>query len=523
MQRKAFTLVELIVVITILAILWTIAFISLQWYSRDARDSTRISDLSKIKTSIELFHLNSWKYPDVSNPNYVTFSWVVAWTQWDFWNSTLKSVTSLDRVPKDPFSLKEYTYSITNTKQEFQLAWIMEGWDIWYLKNYVNAADKTAKLKIIWNYNWKVLKVSTGSYDYVLAVPSIITSTGFTIESIAQNDTFAYDWYKNLPVSYSDTSFDLLWDDGIDIVDDSNIVLFEGSVSDLSDSNLWWTALRANLISNIQEAYTWTILSNVAEISEILVAENNNVEFLASTLINNNLWWSIDINNISNTAFNSLDLCWETAWEVLYWTIWWWPESITCSNDIIVCSWTTWSWVIIDSCNAWANTTWTWFSSHWELFQWWNSAWVKLATTSSVRPSISSIDSSYSNEQFITGYSSWNATTNSNIWWDDTDTNEARRWPCDSWYHIPTRDEWINLFTFMQYPDYWDMSEKLLLPLAWERDRNTWALGYQNIEWYYWTSSAPSYGLALNFYWNWQVGFLYLHWATWYSVRCFKN
>jgi len=34
MNKKAFTLVELIVVITILAILWTIAFISLQGYSR---------------------------------------------------------------------------------------------------------------------------------------------------------------------------------------------------------------------------------------------------------------------------------------------------------------------------------------------------------------------------------------------------------------------------------------------------------------------------------------------------------
>jgi len=59
-NKQAFTLVELIVVITILAILWTIAFISLAWYSQDARDSTRISDLSTMKTSLELFHLNAW-------------------------------------------------------------------------------------------------------------------------------------------------------------------------------------------------------------------------------------------------------------------------------------------------------------------------------------------------------------------------------------------------------------------------------------------------------------------------------
>ena len=46
--KRAFTLVELIVVITILAILWTIAFISLQWYSKDARDSTRITDIGNL-------------------------------------------------------------------------------------------------------------------------------------------------------------------------------------------------------------------------------------------------------------------------------------------------------------------------------------------------------------------------------------------------------------------------------------------------------------------------------------------
>ena len=57
--KKWFTLVELIVVITILAILGTIAFISLQGYSADARNSKRVSDLGSIGSAISV-KLTQW-------------------------------------------------------------------------------------------------------------------------------------------------------------------------------------------------------------------------------------------------------------------------------------------------------------------------------------------------------------------------------------------------------------------------------------------------------------------------------
>jgi len=155
-NKQAFTLVELIVVILILVILWTIAFISLQWYSKDARDSTRLSNMSAIKTSLELFHIDAWKYPDPTEAQPVTFSWWLAWYQWIFGNSTFINVDKLNSIPKDPLTDKEYSYSVLNTKQEFELSWILE-WDEYWL-NELNtetyAAEKTAKAMIRWTYNW---------------------------------------------------------------------------------------------------------------------------------------------------------------------------------------------------------------------------------------------------------------------------------------------------------------------------------------------------------------------------------
>jgi len=127
-QKLGFTLVELIVVITILAILWTIAFISLQWYSTSARDSARISDISRIKTSLELFKIEWAKYPEPTNPVSIMYNSQEAWTQWDFWQTTFSNVDKLDRIPVDPTTNEPYIYSVTNTRKEFELLWMLE-WD----------------------------------------------------------------------------------------------------------------------------------------------------------------------------------------------------------------------------------------------------------------------------------------------------------------------------------------------------------------------------------------------------------
>jgi len=80
-QIKAFTLVELIVLIVILSILSTIWFMSFQWYISDARDSNRITNLKDIQTALNISYTKNQIYP---NPDkYIDVVWVSK--QWYIW------------------------------------------------------------------------------------------------------------------------------------------------------------------------------------------------------------------------------------------------------------------------------------------------------------------------------------------------------------------------------------------------------------------------------------------------------
>ena len=81
-QQTWFTLVELIVVITILAILGTIAFISLQWYSQDSKNTKVSSDLRTLISAIETASTenNDFSIIDLVRDAWTYGSWVTAWT-----------------------------------------------------------------------------------------------------------------------------------------------------------------------------------------------------------------------------------------------------------------------------------------------------------------------------------------------------------------------------------------------------------------------------------------------------------
>jgi prepilin-type N-terminal cleavage/methylation domain-containing protein len=132
--KKAFTLVELIVVITILAILGTIAFISLQGYSADARNSKRTEDLGNILKSVELKVSNGaslMSFVGDSSSTYTGFSIAgkVVAVGTDY-NAGKPNYTALDIKSTDftdPSNDKDYPLGATTRKDgQYEIAATME-------------------------------------------------------------------------------------------------------------------------------------------------------------------------------------------------------------------------------------------------------------------------------------------------------------------------------------------------------------------------------------------------------------
>jgi len=437
-QKKAFTLVELIVVITILAILWTIAFISLQWYSTQARDSTRLSDISTMKTSLELFHLWAWKYPQPTDGVAITYSWWTVWTQWTFWASVFVNVDKLDKIPTDPLTDKEYTYSVTTN--EYELAWMLE-WDPLtfnpYMLDGAFAWTVEATAIVEWNYNWLMWKSLTwASTCYMLALPTIVANdvSNPDLLQIMANERLVYNWYKNLPSNLSTTKFDTTgwfafgsWIPLVAYTDNASC----SALTDTTDSTA-----RVALVNWLQTAYTSTILEWVWEVDKIINLTAWEEESYAASFVNNNLWGKVKVELRSSevVAWPQIDIAECTS-------AWWYWEA----DDVYIWSTQSTSWFCI-SPRIWDfwDSTWNGISWNW----WWNNAFWD--------------------------YNWWDTTSVDDTWNFDSTNWQTRRLDSQWWYTC--KSLWSSATDF-------DTTDNITWRMKWLVTNKVDLVELQDIEW----------------------------------------
>ncbi len=207
-EQKAFTLVELIVVITIIAILSTIWFVAYSWFSSKARDSSRVAQLKSINWALESY-TTRWKLPLPDDKVTIYASWTIIWYQWNAWEAVLNKIW-IKEWWKDPNDDKYYTYSIDSKLKNIQLLAFLEN-DInedkettSIINNYglfkkVNATDYTNRIaRPYWSKLWILLDVSNNPIQENTNLRTswldIVTSTWTYKAVFMTKDTLSSSW-----------------------------------------------------------------------------------------------------------------------------------------------------------------------------------------------------------------------------------------------------------------------------------------------------------------------------------------
>ncbi len=273
--RFAFTLVELLVVMTIVAILATVSAIYVFWNFADSRDAVRLTDFWNIQTSMDTYYSSKWRYPDPDNAIDVIYSWSTVWTQWVFWKEVAKALKTFWTItPTDPKFENFYSYSITNKASEYQIGGVLE-WDeneegLWELTSiFIDQAHADVMRALVsGKYNNFVVRTSTWGIDYYIATPSIISSELYVwidVVDVITSQRLVYNDFFNLPASYSE-QIDTLWWFNFNV---SDPIVFSGTSSELKTQE--WLQ---DFWNNLKYTYATTPTESFDIFRRILDSEN---------------------------------------------------------------------------------------------------------------------------------------------------------------------------------------------------------------------------------------------------------
>ena len=169
MKRKAFTLIELLIALSIIWVLFSVSIISFSWYWASARDAKRITDAEEILARVNAEFVKAVDLSELiieEKQNSLKINWISK--KWYQWTTNFIKIKEDSKNFRDPSNNQNYPIAYAQTKIEnlsyafTQIATICETWWV---------------AKLIWNYN-KILEWDS---------PSLFTKTWATWINIPED------------------------------------------------------------------------------------------------------------------------------------------------------------------------------------------------------------------------------------------------------------------------------------------------------------------------------------------------
>ena len=208
-NKKAFTLVELVIVAVILSILATVWFISYEDYLADTRDSKRLSQLAGLRDSLRL-SITKWALPIPDDSVEIRNNGTTFLYQWYAGNNVLEGISYSENTA-DPFDDVPYTYLLSRNKKDFQLLWFLEKFNVDVISSLSNdayaAVDYSQRYpNVFWKKLWILLEQQTNAP--LQEIPAY-TASGYM--DLQDTTTTEFDAYITDTYLISWKESDLLW------------------------------------------------------------------------------------------------------------------------------------------------------------------------------------------------------------------------------------------------------------------------------------------------------------------------
>ena len=207
----------------IIAILATIAFLTLWDYPMQARDARRLSDKNNIEKALEIYRAEKWEYPKFDEENWQKIFWTWVWE---------KVNTSLSTLPRDPLTNKLYKIEIKETPDKVKIAKVVLDGEIRFTNNktqeksnqlktdpkapdYVIPMEKWKCKEWYLEYNWKCRKIWEMKLVYDLDKDWLNVKVHFSYSWAKFSSIDWWDnWQNNCPTSwdgYSNCTYAKKW------------------------------------------------------------------------------------------------------------------------------------------------------------------------------------------------------------------------------------------------------------------------------------------------------------------------